>query len=69
MPRLTGPGLARELRLDLPDLPILYLSGYPREDAAGHGDDIPNGNFLQKPFERAVFLERLRNLLAEVELR
>jgi hypothetical protein len=47
----------------------LYLSGYPREDAAGHGDDIPNGDFLQKLFERAVFIERLRNLLAEVEPR
>ena len=44
-------------------------AGYPREDGGGSPDEVPSGDFLQKPFERAAFLERLRTLLAEVEHR
>jgi hypothetical protein len=60
MPGASGPMLGTRLRLDRPDLPILFISG--------HGQDVvPNGErVLRKPFGSArlaeAVLERLGRL-------
>jgi signal transduction histidine kinase/ActR/RegA family two-component response regulator len=48
MPVMGGPELAARLRERYPDLPVIWMSGYPSETAFGGGlpDDQP---FLQKP--------------------
>ncbi|WP_411277644.1 EAL domain-containing protein [Gaiella sp.] len=48
MPKLNGRNLAAELRRASPDLPVVFMSGYPNETDR---DAMANGNaFIQKPF-------------------
>ena len=63
MARMGGPELADELRRDLPDLPILYLSGYPQQLEANWPNETAGQDFMQKPFRRDALLKRLRGLL------
>ena len=47
---MRGPELARRLRERRPELPVLFMSGYP-DDALNVGSDPDGGTaFLQKPF-------------------
>ena len=61
MPRLNGPGAAAALRLARPDLPLIYLSGFPREERAAEEERWPAGVFRQKP----AGLSTLRSALEE----
>jgi len=57
MPGMTGVELARAVRTDRPDMPILIVSGYAESD--GLGSDLPR---LTKPFradELAASLDQL----------
>ena len=61
MPRLGGGALARELRALRPDLPVLLMSGYDRDEPSG-GD--PGGlPRLQKPYTPEQLTARVRELL------
>jgi two-component system cell cycle sensor histidine kinase/response regulator CckA len=68
MPGLTGPKFAVAARALQPDLPILFMSGYP-EDALG---EVPNldvaRDFIAKPFGSAALLARVDMLLGGVTL-
>jgi CheY-like chemotaxis protein len=58
-----GRELADRLRADEPRLRVLYCSGYTDEMLGG---DLPLRNspdFLEKPFDVHVFLERVRERL------
>jgi signal transduction histidine kinase/CheY-like chemotaxis protein len=47
---MRGPELARRIRERRPELPVLFMSGYP-DDALNVGGDLDSGTaFLQKPF-------------------
>ena len=60
MPRLGGRGLGRWIAAHLPDVPVLYTSGYPGEDAAVQSEsDTPRG-FLAKPFTPEALVQRVR---------
>jgi PAS domain S-box-containing protein len=63
MPKMSGPELAAMLRLDQPDLPVLFLSGYSEQSAAVQGDLDHDVALLEKPFSRARLLARVRELL------
>jgi two-component system cell cycle sensor histidine kinase/response regulator CckA len=69
MPGLTGPQLAARLALEYPQLPVLYMSGYP-EDALR---EVPGlhleTDFLAKPFSRAVLATRVAAKLAREGLK
>jgi PAS domain S-box-containing protein len=51
MPRMGGPELANRLRKRRPNLPILYLSGFPAEDNSGMAT-WPVGILQSKPVTR-----------------
>jgi two-component system cell cycle sensor histidine kinase/response regulator CckA len=56
MPRMGGDELARRLRTEYPDLPILFMSGFT--------DVLPPGkNFLPKPFTAGVLLSVVQKAL------
>jgi two-component system cell cycle sensor histidine kinase/response regulator CckA len=58
MPKQNGPELARLLRAEQPDLPIVLMSGYPSDlsiDPASLG-----ATFLAKPFSTQVLLQLVR---------
>lgn len=62
MPRLDGFGLARRLRAERPDLPILLTSGFVSPDGAP--EDIADvGPLLPKPFQIDALLQRVRAAL------
>ena len=59
MPGLTGPQLATRLAVRRPDLPVLYMSGYP-EGALGEVAGLRiETDFLAKPFDSSVLATRV----------
>ncbi len=63
MPGMGGQSLARILRSDRPDLPLLFMSGYQGEDVTDRGLLEPGAAFIQKPFAPQELARRVRELL------
>jgi DNA-binding response OmpR family regulator len=63
LPRLDGIDVARRLRDDGDDVPILMLTARDALDARVEGLDVGADDYLVKPFERQELLARLRALL------
>ena len=62
---IYGPELARLAQLRLPDIKILYMSGYPR-DAVVRDRMLDTGtHLLSKPFSKAALAAILRQVLDE----
>ena len=64
MPGMAGLELARQLRVERPELPILFVSGWAGEAFDREWAAAPAVDLLLKPFEVADLLERVRALLA-----
>ena len=64
MPGMAGLELARQLRLERPELPILFVSGWAGEAFDREWAAAPAVDLMLKPFEVADLLERVRALLA-----
>lgn len=63
LPRMNGVQLGKVLRARMPDLRILYLSGYT-DDAVLRNGILPAGSFyLQKPFALDALALKVRELL------
>uniref|UniRef100_UPI003593D848 response regulator n=1 Tax=Blastomonas sp. TaxID=1909299 RepID=UPI003593D848 len=63
MPNLDGPGMANEIRKRMPDLPILFMSGYA-EETLRQSIAIDQVHFLAKPFSVAQIVEAVQGALA-----
>jgi CheY-like chemotaxis protein len=60
---LQGDGLARELVAAAPGLPVLYMSGHPR-DTIVHAGRLDEGvSFLGKPFTPQGLAAKVREVL------
>jgi len=63
MPGMNGRELAAHIIKLLPDVRVLYMSGYT-ENAIGHDGTLDAGiNLLQKPFSLPALKERVREVL------
>lgn len=64
MPGMTGFELARHFRTQVPDGPILFVSGYfdTEEEDYMHWLQLPKVAFLHKPFDPGTFLKQVGNL-------
>lgn len=63
MPGMSGYDLAKRLKAELPDLRVLYMSGYAY-DQFPEGGTVKEGlAFLQKPFTPNVLAQRVRETL------
>ena len=51
MPKMRGPELARRLKSELPDVKIVYMTGY-LEQTDGGEEFLKDAHFLHKPFTR-----------------
>ncbi|MET0376784.1 MAG: response regulator [Rhizorhabdus sp.] len=60
MPGLSGVQLARRLNRRWPQLPIVLVSGFSEELAAGYGGQY---ELLRKPFTRGALLDTLQRHL------
>ncbi len=63
MPKIGGQELAARLRLSNPRLYVLFVSGYPDEEAASAESLGARAAFLQKPYSPAALSGRVRELL------
>ena len=59
MPRMSGPELAHRLQGTRPELPVLYMSGYPSPGRAMP----PAVRLLLKPFTTMQLIERIQEVL------
>ena len=64
MPGMAGLELARRLRLERPELPILFVSGWAGEAFDREWAAAPAVDLMLKPFEVSDLLERVRALIA-----
>ncbi len=63
MPGMNGRELATNIAKLLPDMRVLYMSGYS-ENAVGHDGTLDAGvNLLQKPFSLPALRDRVREVL------
>ena len=51
MPEMDGPTLMAKLRLERPDLKIIFISGYAEDSFRRHLAENEDFMFLQKPFD------------------
>jgi len=63
MPEMSGRELAELLCEEVPDLKVLYMSGYPNDSIVRHGIQESLVNFMQKPFTPRELVERVVNAL------
>ncbi len=64
MPVLSGVDIAERLAERRPELPVLYMSGFTRDEVLHDArTDLP-AHFLQKPFTRDQLIARVKEVLA-----
>ena len=63
MPQLNGRELAEQLVAKLPELQVLYMSGYTNDAVLRRGLSAADTNFLHKPFTTGTLTSRVRQLL------
>lgn len=63
MPRMSGPELVARLRTTRPDLPVLYMSGYPETLVLPGRSLDPSIRLLSKPFTSAQLLDTIQRVL------
>tara|TARA_R110000824_G_scaffold12043_6_gene52993 strand:- start:8676 stop:11117 length:2442 start_codon:yes stop_codon:yes gene_type:complete len=64
MPNMDGPTMAKHVRKNYPELPILFMSGYAEEQLR-KSIDLDKVSFLPKPFSVAQIAEAVGETLAE----
>jgi len=63
MPNMSGFLLAKELRIERPQIRVLYMSGYTDQVLADHGDLKDDDPFIRKPFGNDAVLAKVREVL------
>jgi two-component system cell cycle sensor histidine kinase/response regulator CckA len=63
LPGRSGLELARELSRSMPQLPVLFMSGYPESALGAEGRAIPPASFLHKPFALDELALRVRQAI------
>jgi PAS domain S-box-containing protein len=64
MPIMGGRELGEHLRRERPGLPLVYMSGYPRDTAFADGTGALDHPFLQKPVSAETLVQTIANELA-----
>jgi DNA-binding NtrC family response regulator len=60
---ISGRQLAEKLHSEVPDLPIVYTSGYAAEAVSGEFQFREGENFLQKPYAPEMLSKLVRRTL------
>jgi len=63
LPKINGLDLCRELRLQLPDLPIIMLTALGTTDDKVEGFDAGADDYLVKPFEIRELIARIKAVM------
>jgi signal transduction histidine kinase/CheY-like chemotaxis protein len=68
MPHVNGRQLSDAVAARLPDVPVLFMSGYAGDDVVRRGLMPEHAAFLQKPFTRAELVQALEAVLARRDI-
>lgn len=63
MPQMGGRELSEKLRETIPDVRILFTSGYTDDEVVKHGVIEIDTNFIQKPFTPESLAQKVRKVL------
>jgi two-component system cell cycle sensor histidine kinase/response regulator CckA len=63
MPGMDGTELARRLRAERPDIPVVYMSGYTGDDLERRATLEAGAPFLQKPVSPDALVRGVRDAL------
>jgi PAS domain S-box-containing protein len=64
MPHMLGPDLAAQMKVENPNLRVLFMSGHAQTILGGATAIPPDVQLLQKPFMAAELLDKLSEVLA-----
>lgn len=64
MPKMSGPQLAHLLRIQRPELPVLFVSGLV---AYEEFEGLMGARMLKKPYSPSVLVSKVRDVLAAYE--
>ncbi|MGH0035574.1 MAG: GAF domain-containing protein [Myxococcota bacterium] len=67
MPRMGGGELVRQLQLDRPATPVLFVSGYPQDRSEGLVETPHGARFLYKPFSAGQLVDEIQVCLRSSE--
>jgi DNA-binding NtrC family response regulator len=65
MPKLGGRELGQRLADDFPDVPVIWMSGYPRNTALDDSSAAGSPPFLQKPIPLDVLVRTVEDALGQ----
>ena len=63
MPGMSGPEMISRMRTVLPDLKVLFISGYPADILSRYGALVEGCDYLSKPVQAGDLLSRLEVLV------
>jgi PAS domain S-box-containing protein len=66
LPEMSGHELGRRMEVIRPDVPVLYMSGYPGLDVVERGLIAQDAPFIEKPFTAASLAQSVRGLLTGI---
>ena len=64
MPEMSGVELAEQVAMRRPELPVLYMSGFTRDEVLHDARNNRPAQFLQKPFSRDQLITGVRDAMA-----
>ena len=59
MPEMNGDRLARQIRRHLPEMPVLFMSGYTEDVLSEQGIDRNRAHFVGKPFTPQELMDKV----------
>jgi len=69
MPRVDGPTLVKRARERLPELKVIYISGYAEDSFRSRVDSERGIHFLPKPFSLKQLASKVKEVMGEPDLR
>ncbi len=63
MPHMTGVELAERIRVDNPDIKVIFMSGYTGDSIGELDPSGPDVEFLPKPYRPEVLAMKVREVL------
>ena len=65
MPNMDGPTLVRNVRRLIPDIRVIFMSGYAEDAFRRHDEKAENLHFLPKPFGLKELAAKVKDVLSE----
>lgn len=66
MPKYDGLYLMREIKKELPEVPIIVMSGYPTQETINEVMKLGANQFIPKPFRPDELMRVIRQVLQKV---